>query len=207
MGEDKNKKPILGSIFVSNEESFDYKSRQEFFLQKEWEYEKRSVSSLLIGSGGGVSLLLGYLSTGADNFSKFAILGLIFSVGFFIFALLLTAVCQFVLNALAANQYEYFTLKNNHQNYISSINDLDNRSRLFQLMSMFFDIIEIDQDATSDTRFKLTQKMYKSRHEYLRIGKLSDRLQLVSSRMLMLACVSFALGVILSVSMFILETI
>ena len=207
MADNTNADLNLGTVFVSNQETFDYKSRQEFFLQKEWEYEKRSVSSLLIGSGGGVSLLLGYFASSGSNISDAASTGLVISIVLFLFTLLLSGIAQFVLNEVAANQYQFYTVKNNHQNHSNAIDRLDKIDKLYRLLSQLSTHIKHDEEATSDTRFKLISNMDKTKVEYVRLGERTKKFEKTASWLLFLSCILFGLGVIFVVLTFIREII
>lgn len=200
---DKDFVQSIGTLFVKNSETYDYSESQSFFRAKEWEYEKRSISSLLLGSGGGISFILAYIT--ATDLSNSASIAAFASIVSFLFALLLAGISQFILNEAASLNFRHYTTRANHQNYVSSLERYENLEKLNKIALLVFKNFSSDDEKTSDNKFSLIDKMNTAKIDYLEFERKALRCELIASRFILGSCGTFFFGVLIAIAFILSE--
>lgn len=193
-------KPIesLGKLFVTNGGTFDYSDNQKFYREKESEYERRAISSLLIGSGGGISLTLAYVSS--NELTSFSFSAALSGIVLFLMCLLITGICQFAINESASLNFLKYTTLANAQNYEVAIQKQKDLERLYSLANMLIPEIGIDREKNSDARFEIVDKMNILNREAIAFGDKADKLDKLISKMRIFAGLFFLVAVIFSIN-------
>ena len=185
----------LGSLFIRNNDNYDYGEMQKFYLQKEWEYEKRAVSSLLIGSGGGLSLMLANAKIESKVLALTPFVSAT-SILLFLLSLLLAGTSQFVLNEAAALNYRKFTVKSNHQTYVQAIEKIDKLKSINAMICLLLPAFEANDEVNADSRFQAVDRANVAKSVYLRLEKKAKKIEKTATIILLLACLFFVSPII-----------
>ena len=189
----------LGSLFIQNSQTFDFGDMQKFYLEKEWEYEKRSVSSLLIGSGGGLSLILANARVSEGFLALTPIISATVIV-FFLLSLLLAGASQFILNEPASLNHKLYTMKSNHQSYVQSIGKFDNLKKINDLIYFLVPTFETDNETNADNRFKILDRANVAKNTYIKLEKKASKFEKAASLVLLLSSIFFFVSIIFVVT-------
>ena len=189
----------LGSLFIQNSQTFDFGDMQKFYLEKEWEYEKRSVSSLLIGSGGGLSLILANARVSEGFLALTPIISATVIV-FFLLSLLLAGASQFILNEPASLNHKLYTMKSNHQSYVQSIGKFDKLKKINDLICFLVPTFETDNETNADNRFKILDRANVAKNTYIKLEKKASKFEKAASLVLLLSSIFFFVSIIFVVT-------
>ena len=185
-------------LFLTRSENFEYLENMKFYRMKEWEYEKRIVSSLLIGSGSGVSLILAFLNAQerSDVVTAFAI----FSIILFVLCLVSTGLAQICLNEAASKYVSLYTAMNNIQNYEIAEQNIDSKVMINMLVCAFIPKMSVDEENAEDLKFEFSDKKVKLRQQALVVERNAVKFQNKAAFWLKLSVALFLLGIFVGIS-------
>jgi len=145
-------KPLISS-FTRRNQTIDYSQNQAFYRQREYDYEKLSVSSLILGSAGAITLILTLSgnSSSPDSFLS----SLLLTLFGFLVSLLLAGVAQFLLNEVSSVRFEQYTLLANKQKAHGALEKFDSSNKILLLASQLTSLVSHEEEKTSDERFLL----------------------------------------------------
>lgn len=197
MDEKEQSLPGLFKISTRNSEVLNYSESIKQFQNKEWEYEKRIVSSLLIGSGGGLSLLLAYLNS--NELSQRGEAFVLLTACLLVLSLIGAGLAQVILNEAASVRVKYFTAMNNKQNCAHALERHKNLKLGIDVVSSLMPHVDFDVETARDNEFEWKDKKIKFKQVALQHEIKAVRLENQAANLLKIVGIIFILAGLISI--------
>lgn len=184
--------PIL-EVFWEKQNNSDYSEQRLWHRKKEFEYEKRSISSLIYGSGGAITILFGFASSSIEPDKTLTTL--LFSLVCLLVCLVFSGLAQFLLNELSSLRFIEFTFANNAQNHENALNNLEAQKKIFGIIKAFNIGADFNDENYSKNKFELKDKAIKLKQQRIEYKKKADKFVNWIAWFMRIAAITFFLAV------------